>query len=257
MNWGKVARRIEDFIKKCVSESGAKGVVLEISGDVDSATTAFLCKRALGSENVLGTVMPEIGVTPKEDVKDAINVCEILGIEYRYVEINDIFECFSSKFNDNSSLAAANIKPRIRMIINYYYADKLNRLVVGTGNKSELRIGYYTKYGDGGVDILPIGDLYKTEVLQLAKYLGVPERIIRKKPSAVLRRQADKDGIGVSYETLDKILKSIEMGYSIEEIHESLNIPRKDVERVIELIEKSRHKRSLPPIAPVRGLIED
>ncbi len=257
MIWESVAERIEDFIRKTVSEAGADGVVVGISGGVDSAVTAFLCQRALGSERVLGTIMPEIGVTPQEDIEDAKEVCGILGIEYKYIEINDIFEIFSRKFDDSDSMAAANVKPRIRMIINYYYANKMNRLVAGTGNKSELKVGYFTKFGDGGVDFLPIGDLYKTEVLEFAKFLGVPEKIVNKTPSARLwRGQTDEGEMGISYQRLDTILKSLEMGYTKEEIAEKHGIPVEDVKRVISMIEKSRHKRGLPPIAPVRGLID-
>ena len=257
MMWERVAERIEDFIRKTVSEAGADGVVIGISGGVDSTVTAVLCQRALGSQKVLGTIMPEIGVTPQEDIEDAKKVCEILGIKYKYVEINDVFELFLRKFGDSDSLAAVNIKPRIRMIINYYYANKMNRLVAGTGNKSELKVGYFTKYGDGGVDFLPIGDLYKTEVIELAKFLGVPERIVKKTPSGRLwKGQTDEGELGISYQRLDTILKSLEMGYTKEEITGKYGIPAEDVEKVISMIEKSRHKRSLPPIAPVRGLID-
>ncbi len=255
--WDKVAERIEEFIKKKVEESNADGVVVAVSGGVDSATVAFLCARSLGSDKVLGLILPERGVTPEEDVTDAIEVCKILDIEYKVIEINEIYDVIMKKVNGRESLASANVKPRIRMIINYYHANLMNRLVAGTGNKSELRVGYFTKYGDGGVDILPIGDLYKTEVWELARYLGVPERIIKKKPSARLwRGQTDEDEIGISYVKLDTILKAIDSGIEIEKVYEIPGVSREEVERVIEMVEKSRHKREMPEIAPVRGLLE-
>ncbi|WP_456477937.1 NAD+ synthase [Geoglobus ahangari] len=257
MMWERVADRICDFIRKKVELANADGVVVGVSGGVDSATVAFLSVRALGSDRVFATIMPEIGVTTEEDVEDAKLVCETLGIEYRYVEINPLLESFSRTFGESDSLAFANVKPRVRMIINYYYANRLNRLVAGTGNKSELKVGYFTKYGDGGVDFLPIGDLYKTEVFELAKYLGVPERIISKKPSARLwKGQTDEDEMGISYQKLDAILKGIEAGMEKVEMVEKLGVSAEEVEKVISMVEKSRHKRELPPIAPVRGLID-
>jgi len=257
MKWDRVVERICDFIVKKVELADADGVVVGLSGGVDSATVAFLSVRALGSDRVLATIMPEIGVTTEEDVRDAKLVCNKLGIDYKYVEINPILERFSALFNDSESLAFANIKPRVRMAINYYYANKLNRLVAGTGNKSEIKVGYFTKYGDGGVDFLPIGDLYKTEVVELAKHLGVPDSIVQKKPSARLwKGQTDEDEMGIAYRDLDVILKGIEMGLDADEISRKFGVKKEDVAKVVEMVERSRHKRDLPPIAPVRGLLE-
>ncbi len=255
-DWEAVVERITNFIRDVVSRAGAEGVVVGLSGGVDSSTTAFLCVRALGRERVLGVIMPEKGVTKEEDVEDAMKICEILGIEYRYVEIGPIVKAFLNELGEGTKIAVANLKPRVRMIINYYFANSMNRLVAGTGNKSELMTGYFTKFGDGGVDFLPIGDLYKTEVFELARYLGVPERIVKKTPSSGLWvGQTDEGELGITYERLDRILKALESGVKVEEIPERCGVTEEEVKRVVELVERSKHKREMPPVARVRDLI--
>lgn len=254
--WQKVEERIKEFIRKKVETAKAEGVVVGLSGGIDSSVVAWLCTKALGRERVLGLIMPERGLTPEEDVEDALLVSKILGIKHKIIEINPILESFYEIFQDRESFAFANVKPRVRMIIAYYHANKMNRLVAGTGNRSELKTGYFTKYGDGGVDFLPIGDLYKTEVFEFAKYLGIPERIIEKKPSARLwAGQTDEDEMGISYEKLDAILKALDRGLDAEEIIKETGFSKDEVEKVAGMVEKSRHKRELPPIAPVRGLL--
>mgnify|MGYP000454074415 CR=1 FL=1 len=254
---GKVAEHIKNFILNFVEDSGANGVVVGVSGGVDSATVAFLCAEALGSDRVLALIMPERGVTPTEDVEDAKEVCRIKGIDYKVIEINPFLEPFLSTFRDSESIAAANIKPRVRMILNYYHANKTNRLVAGTGNRSELMVGYFTKYGDGGVDFLPIGDLYKTEVLELARHLGVPERIVTKKPSARLwSGQTDEGEMGISYSELDAVLKALDKGMGVEQISTSTGVSPEKVKKVLKMVDESRHKREMPPVAAVRDLLD-
>jgi len=247
MDFERIAERIVDFIREQVEAANAEGVILGLSGGIDSAVVAFLCVRALGREKVLATIMPEKGVTAEEDVADAIEIAKMLGIEYRVIEISDIVKMLTEKLGKANKSAEINLKPRVRMMINYYYANGLNRLVAGTGNKSEISIGYFTKYGDGGVDFQPIGDLYKTEIFQFAKFLGVPEKIIRKKPTAGLFvGQTDEGEIGMSYAELDEILKMIEKGIKRDD---------EKFRRVLKLVNGSEHKRRLPPIPKVRDLI--
>lgn len=247
MDYERIAEKITDFIRTQVELANATGVVLGLSGGIDSTVVAFLCVRALGKERVLATIMPEKGITAEEDVEDAIEIAKSLGIDYRLIEISEIVRMFLDKLGKGNMSAEINLKPRIRMLINYYYANSLNRLVVGTGNKSELSIGYFTKYGDGAVDFQPIGDLYKTEIFEFARFLGVPEKIIRKKPTAGLFvGQTDEGEIGMSYAELDEILKLIEKGVRRED---------EKFQRVLKLVESSEHKRRLPPIPKVRDLI--
>lgn len=247
MEWDKVVDRIVSFIKDFVKSSGSDGVVIGLSGGVDSSTVAFLCVKALGSEHVFGLIMPERGVTPEEDVRDAINVAKILKIDYKIIEINEIIQSFINSVGRGNRIAEANLKPRVRMIINYFYANNMNRVVAGTGNKSELMVGYFTKYGDGGVDFLPIGDLYKTEVFQFASYLGVPKNIIEKKPSAGLWvGQTDEGELGITYAELDEILKAIERGESKDD---------DKFRKVLKMVDSSRHKREVPPIVSLRDLL--
>ncbi len=265
MMWEKVVRRITNFISNYVKEAKAEGVVVGVSGGIDSACVAKLCSIALGKERVLALIMPEKGVTPSEDVKDALNLCDDLGIERKIVEISPAVNTLCNLLSCKNGIPVANLKPRIRMICLYYYANLMNRLVAGTGNKSELLAGYFTKYGDGGVDFLPIGDLYKTEVYKLAEFLEIPESIRKKKPSARLwRGQTDEDEMGISYEVLDSILIAMEKldlidkevgEKELEKIVELSGASLREVKSVVEMVKENAHKRRMPPIVNLRDLI--
>lgn len=246
-----VELKLVSFIKERVREAGARGVVVGMSGGMDSSTVACLCARALGSRGVLGISMPERGVTNPQDVEDARRLASSLGIEFKIVDITGALAEIqrSLGLKPEALLPAANIKPRLRMIVLYYHANLLNRLVAGTSNRSELRAGYFTKYGDGAADFLPLGCLYKTQVKRLAAHLGIPKRIIDKTPSAGLwRGQTDEGELGLSYEKIDGIYAGLDLGLGPEEISRALGIDRKEVERFILMEKRGAHKLAGPTV---------
>ncbi len=254
----KVSKRIEGFIKEIFERSGASVIVIGMSGGIDSSVVVCLCSRAVGPEKIHALFLPT-NVTKKEDYEDASSVAKMLGIDLEVIEITPIVDTFKEvfskcgHFDESDRISLGNVMARIRMITLYYHANRLNGVVAGTGNKSELLVGYFTKYGDGGVDFLPIGDLYKTQVRQLARYLGIPERIIKKVPTAGLwAGQTDEGELGITYDLLDLILHGlVDLGMSPEEVAEDLSIPLERVLHVKRMIESSEHKRQLPPIAKI------
>lgn len=248
----KIAEKITDFIRINVEKANAKGVVLGLSGGIDSGVTAVLSSQALGKENVLGLLLPEKGITREDDVEDALLIVKKLGIEHEIVEISGIINGFASvipNYDGNARVCNGNLKARTRMCILYYYANLLNRLVIGTCNRTEILLGYGTKYGDAGVDILPLGELYKTQVRELATYLKVPEQIIHKAPSAGLWvGQTDEEDFGISYELIDAILKKrIDEGKRYVDIRKELGISSDAIERIIQRVEENKHKRETAP----------
>ena len=251
-----VVERITRFIREAVERSGVRGLAMGLSGGVDSATTAALAVKAIGPEKVDVLILPDMETTPREDVKDAEELARHLGVKYQEVDIHGVYEAYSRflPFHDpEDRVANGNLRARIRMTILYYYANRNSLLVCGTGDKSELLLGYYTKYGDGGVDILPIADLYKTQVRKLAMRLGVPERIALKPSSPRLwPGQMAEEELGVSYEVIDPVLYLyVEKGRSLEEIVEETGVEEKKVEAIIRRVHRSEHKRMPPPIARV------
>ena len=247
----EIVNKITKFIKEKVEEAKANGVVVGLSGGIDSSVTAYLCVKALGKDKVLGLIMPEKHTNPR-DIEHAKMVAEKLGIKYIISDITDILKAFGAggyvPTKEFDKIADGNLKARIRMCLLYYFANKYNLLVAGTSNKSEIYVGYGTKHGDIACDIRPIGNLFKTEVRELAKYLGVPKEIIENPPSAGLwEGQTDEGELGIKYETLDEILKLYEKGKTPEEIHKETNIPLETIEYVFDLIKKNEHKRTLPP----------
>ena len=241
--------RIKKFVKEIIHESGTNGIVVALSGGIDSALVAALSVETLGKENVHGLILP--CHSNPADKEDALLVANHLGIKCKIVDLTEPFDVFLKKLVQSTDgsptqLAKANIKPRMRMISTYYFANQLNYLVAGTGNKSEDDIGYFTKYGDGGVDFLPIQHLYKHEVRQLARYLKLPEKIVTRTPTAGLwDGQTDEDelskqlGFKVVYDELDKMLDKIEK--------KEYDKKDKRYQKLIDLKRKSLHKVKLPP----------
>ena len=247
------AEVIENFIASKAEEADAKGVVLGLSGGLDSSVVARLCAEALGAKKVLGITMPH-GERQNGETKDAAAFAKKLGISHKVFPISEIMENLSGALGigRNLNLAAGNIAARVRMTVIYYHANCSNKLVMGTGNKSELLMGYFTKFGDGGSDYQPIGDLYKTQVRELARELKIPVKILKKVPTAGLwKGQTDEGEMGIKYESLDKILYGIELGLTEEEIRERTGIPLKEIMKVHETVRKTTHKRKMPLIPKV------
>lgn len=244
-----VEKKIASFIKE--KTYTFSGVVVGLSGGIDSSVCAALAVKAIGSDKVHGLILPA-KTTSKEDIKDAKDLAETLTIQYKTVDITGIYESINKVSFSKDRIRQGNIMARIRMIILRDFAHSKNLLVLGTGNKSELTIGYFTKNGDSGVDILPIGDLYKTQVRELAKHLNISDNIISKAPTAGLwHGQTDEDEIGVKYETLDKILLGLELGLTISEISEIIKAGKDTVDKIKERIKLSSHKTGPIPIQKV------
>ncbi|HBB38450.1 MAG: NH(3)-dependent NAD(+) synthetase [Candidatus Magasanikbacteria bacterium GW2011_GWD2_43_18] len=234
---------IIDFLQTYVQD---KQVVLGLSGGIDSATVAFLAVAALGADKIHGFILPS-STNAEEDARLATEVATSLGVSYETVSIEPLLDAFKQALPEvTTQHAIGNLKARIRMSILYTKANSIGGIVLGTGNKTECMIGYYTKYGDGGVDLLPIANLYKHEVRALAKELGVPQEIIEKKPTAGLwEGQYDEDEIGMSYDVLDSMLDAIETKHDLSAFESE------KVARVQHMIKISEHKRHMPPVATV------
>ena len=250
INCKKTKETIVEFIKSKVSESKTDGIVVGLSGGIDSTLIAYLACEAVGKDNVFGIVMPS-ATTPAEDTVHGIEIAQRLGIEYREIAIDSILNeylCLTKLEEDN--LAIGNLKARIRMSIIYYYANAKNYLVSGTGNRSEILIGYFTKHGDGACDMEPIGDLYKSEVYRLSEYLNIQKEIIKKPPRAGLwENQSDEEEIGMGYDLLDQILYLFsEKDMENTRIAERLDISVDDVNMIINKIIRSEHKSKVPEI---------
>jgi NAD+ synthase len=247
----KCENRIEEAILKMVQSSNSSGAVIGLSGGVDSALVATLASRAV---DVYGLIMPDTSSNNVEDIEDAKSLAESIGIDYEVIGI----ESMVKEFYDHRPrigpaecrLAYSNVKSRVRMTLAYFTANLSGRIVLGTGNKTELMMGYFTKYGDGGVDILPIADLYKTRVWQMAKHVGVPDRIVKKAPSAGLwAGQTDEEELGVKYADVDKVLYAMfDKDMQIDAILKETGVERETVEKLLNLIKNSEHKRNMPPI---------
>ena len=253
-----LADRVSDWLKSKMEEAHAERFVFGLSGGIDSAVVAGLCARAVGPERVLPIIMPSSSIA--EDAIEAHKVADAFGLKTVTIDLTPVadavFEAmpteahlygdvFGDEAPENSEsrlqLARANVRPRSRMITNYYLANLTGGMVVGTGNKTEYLIGYFTKWGDGGVDIMPIVDLYKYEVRAVAKAIGVPESVITRPPSAGLWvGQTDESEIGMSYADLDTTLLAIENG-------DTSAIDPETLAKVERKVATSAHKRTSVP----------
>lgn len=239
------------FIRNTVESIGCKGVVVGLSGGVDSATVTKLCVDALGPDKVLNVFMPS-RVTPAEDYKTTSELCSLWGTEYKVVDIQPAVDALMAVLlsGRETSLERGNISARCRMIVLYNLAKKRDYVVMGTSNQSEMMMGYFTKFGDGACDITPMANLYKTEVRQMARLIGVPEPIIAKPPSAGLwEGQTDESEMGIKYEDLDGILYDLEQNRSDSQIAADTGLPISEIVRIRTQVQSMEHKR-LPAIRP-------
>lgn len=236
MDRGCAMGRIEQMIRHAVWNSGAKGIVVGVSGGVDSAVAAAMCCRAISGEQVVGLTLPS-AVTPAADIEDAHTLCTRLGMEHRVISIEPVLAAYRDMpgYAENRYLLG-NLMARTRMAILYLHANKEGRLVCGTSNKSEYLLGYCTKYGDNAADFQPIVHLLKREVYEMARELDIPAPILEKPPSAGLwEGQSDEGEIGITYAEIDTALSALEsQGWN----------PKTPIEEnVLALVKKSEHKR--------------
>ncbi len=255
INVEEAASRITGCIRYKVEEAGASGVVLGLSGGVDSSVTAALAVRALGARRIKVLVMPDRESNP-QGVEDAYRVASILGLRPVKIDITRIVESFleslGTGYDEAPRVPKGNLKARARMSLLYYVANSENRLVLGTGDRSEILIGYFTKWGDGAADLLPLGSLYKTQVRLLAEYLGLPSDIAWKPSSPDLwPGQTAAGELGVDYDVIDRVLYHIvDLGLGDKEASDKAGVPLNLVARIRSMIKASRHKREPPPPCP-------
>jgi NAD+ synthase len=248
--------RITNFIKSYVGKSEMKGVTLGISGGIDSAVVAFLCTKAIGPSRVTGVLLFEDEFRGSKDYSDAKKIISQLHINSLEFPISALVKAFSSTLRQGhlpqSKITLANIKARIRMVLLYAVANEKRLLVVGTGDRSEEEIGYFTKYGDGGVDFMPMAHLYKTQVRELGRKLGVPERIVEKPSSPNLwKKHRATDELPADYPELDRILSLLyDSRESPSQVSKALRVPARVVREVMRRHEETAHKREYPPMLP-------
>lgn len=241
------------FIKETVHKNNFKKGILGVSGGIDSAVALVLTQRALGSENTFGLLMP-YKLSSNASLSDGEKICRQLKVDYETIDISPSVDAYFERFPAQDKMLIGNKCARERMSVLYDFSARKNALVVGTSNKSELLIGYSTLFGDSAAAFLPIGDLYKTQVFAFAKYLGVPEEIVNKKPSADLwEDQTDEGEIGMTYKQLDEILfQMIDCRKNDEEIVKA-GYPQNDIDKIRKMIINTQYKRSMPPVAKLHA----
>ena len=240
MDTEKLADKLVSWIRDLVLAAGCKGVVVGMSGGLDSSVLAVLCHHAF-PQSMLGVIMP-CHTSQQEDEEHARAVASQFSIPTRVVILDTVFDTLLKVLPRDSAdpgvshLAEGNLKARLRMLTLYYFANRLRYVVAGSSNRSELSVGYFTKYGDGGVDIMPLGNMVKGQVREMARFLGIPQEIIDKPPSAGLwPGQTDEDELGLSYKELDHYLVTGQASSELKEKIESM-------------IATAKHKRLPPPL---------
>lgn len=238
INTKKTYNKLINEIKLFFKKNNRKKAVIGLSGGIDSSLSAKLVADAIGKKNVRGLIMPIKGLSSKENIKDSVELCKLIGMEYSIIYINEFIKNFE-RFKWQNKIARMNTASRIRAVILYNYANSKNAFVIGTSNKTEIMLGYFTKYGDGAVDIEVIGSLFKTEEIELAKYLKIPKNIINKIPTAELYHgQTDEDELGGSYSEIDEILMKIEKKKKVKK--------SKLADKIIKRIKDNEHKNKTP-----------
>jgi NAD+ synthase len=242
LDYGKVAKKITRFISSQVKSRKKNGVVIGLSGGIDSSVCVLLACRALRSHMIIGLSMPEKHVTPKKDLQSVRFLSKKLKIRYREINIDRGKKILLNN-PPKDKLAGGNFSARIRMAMLYYYAATNNLLVLGTADKSELMIGYFTKFGDSGADIFPIGELYKSQVRMLARELQVPEHILQKPSSpGFWKGQLAEKEIGLPYSEIDQILQSY-----LNKHLSDLVLGKRKIKLVTDMIRKNQHKKDEIP----------
>jgi len=249
LNYNLIISEIQEWIRKYCKAVKVDGIVVGVSGGIDSAVTSALCAKAIGKEKVIGLGLPCLSIP--EDLNDAKMITEILGIELMVLDLSSVFNEYlkiSSPQITSNSMSEANLKARLRMMSYYFVGQSTGKyLVAGTSNRTEIAIGYFTKYGDGGVDFEPIGGLYKCEVREVAKLLNIPEKIITKPPSAGLwKGQTDEGEIGMKYDLIDEILYRLDYNLALDGLN------KKDIQKVQAMMKSSQHKLVMPPIFRIK-----
>lgn len=249
----RVREETVSFVRQRVQEADAEGVVIPMSGGIDSTVTAAVAAAALDTERVLALGLP-CHKTEYLNATDTRTIADGLGIEYQEIHLQRLLDLFTEQLEStigptDDQVVIGNIIARLRMVCAYYAANTRSSLVLGTANRSELLLGYFTKYGDGGADLYPLGDLYKTEVRALAPYVGVPKRIIEKEPTAGFwANQTDAEDLGAPYDLLDQILlRLIDRGESPETVADDLGIDADVIKEYGHRCVSSAHKRTPPP----------
>jgi NAD+ synthase len=255
LDLSEVEKRIKRFIKEYVENAGAEGIVLGMSGGIDSSTTAAISSLSIGGDRVTGLMLPEKETYNVRDIDDAKFVAKKFGLKSQVCDITPALEGFYKTipiFDQADRLCKGNIKARTRMIYLYYYANKLNKIVCGSSDKSETMMGYFTKWGDVAADISPLMDLYKTQVRKLAEHMGIPPELATKPSTPALwPNQLAETELGIKYETLDLILYGLERFMTTEEIAQQLSVTKPLAEKVKSRWLAVEHKRRLPLVPKV------